>query len=149
MRVRAYCDSDWPAVRDIYDLAKSDEMRGVVTSDAIPPLDRDPEMKVLFRESQIFVMEDDNRIVGFGGNKGNFISWLFVHPAHRRRGVATALVRAITSRLNGSVTLNVATENIAARCLYERLGFIVEQEFTGHFKGHPCRICKLRREAVA
>ena len=149
MRVRAYCDSDWSAVRDIYDLAKPDEMRGVVTSDAIPSLDCDPEMKVLFGESQVLVMEDDNRIVGFGGNRGNDISWLFVHPAHRRRGVATALVRAITARLNGSVTLNVATENIAARCLYEHLGFTVEREFLSHFKGHPCRVSRLRYEAVA
>ena len=149
MRVRAYRDGDWAAVRDIYDLAKPDEMRGVVTAEAIPSLEHDPEMQTLFRESQVFVMEDANCIVGFGGNRGNSISWLFVHPAHRRRGVATALVQAITSRLKGSVTLNVATDNIAARRLYERLGFTVEREFTGHFKGHPCRICRLRYEAVA
>jgi ribosomal protein S18 acetylase RimI-like enzyme len=149
MRVRTYCDGDWSAVRDIYDLAKPDEMSGVVALDAIPPLDCDPEMKALFRESQILVMEDDNRIIGFGGNRGNFIAWLFVHPAHRRKGVATALVRAITARLNGSVTLSVATENTAARALYARLGFTVEREFISHFKGHPCGVSRLRYEAVA
>jgi RimJ/RimL family protein N-acetyltransferase len=64
-------------------------------------------------------------------------------------GVATALVRAITSRLNGGVTLNVATENIAARSLYERLGFTVDREYAGQFRGHPCQICRLRYGAVA
>src|SRR5277367_247311 len=140
MKIRTYSDGDWPAVRDIYDLAKPDEMRGVVPAEAILSLDSDPEMKTLFQKSQILVAESDNRIVGFGGNLGNYISWLFVHPAHRRKGVATALVRAITTRLNGPITLNVATENIAARSLYERLGFTVERELIGDFKGHPCPV---------
>lgn len=146
MLVRAYCAADWPTVRDIYDLTKPDELRGIITSDAIPSLDSDSEMKILFQESQILVMDDDNRIVGFGGNRGNCISWLFVHPDHRRKGVATALVRAITSRLHGPVTLNVATENIAARSLYERLGFRIEREFIGDFKGQACPVSRLRYE---
>jgi ribosomal protein S18 acetylase RimI-like enzyme len=149
MLVRTYRDADWSAVRDLYDLAKPDEMRGVVPAEAILSLDSDPEMKTLFRESQILVMESDNRIVGFGGNRDNYISWLFVHPAHRRKGVATALVRAIVARLDGPVTLNVSTENTPARRLYERLGFTVEREFIGDFKGHPCPVSRLRYEAAA
>jgi predicted acetyltransferase len=69
MRLRAYCDDDWSAVRDIYDLAEPDEMRGVVTLGAILPLDCDPEMRTLFRESQILVMRDENHILGYGGSK--------------------------------------------------------------------------------
>jgi len=149
MKVREYSEGDWAAVRDIYDLAKPDEMRGVVAPNAILPLDSDPEMKSLFQESQILVAEDDDRIVGFGGNKGNYVSWLFVLPGHRRKGVATALVRAITARLDGPVTLNVATTNVAARAFYERLGFTVEREFMGDFKGHPCPVARLRYESAS
>jgi ribosomal protein S18 acetylase RimI-like enzyme len=149
MIIRAYTDADWPTVRDIYDLAKPDEMRGVVAADTILPLDSDPEMKTLFRDSQILVMESDDCIIGFGGNQGNHISWLFVHPAHRREGVAMALVRAIMARLDGSVTLNVSTENTAARRLYARLGFTVEREFIGDFKGHSCPVSRLRYDPAA
>jgi ribosomal-protein-alanine N-acetyltransferase len=51
-----------------------------------------------------------------------------VHPAHRRRGVATALVREILreGRAVGAcaVTLEVRRGNLAARQLYAGLGFL-------------------------
>ena len=149
MQIRPYRDSDWPAVREIYELAKPDELRGVVDASAIPPLDADPDMKVLFHESQILVMDDANRIVGFGGSRRTSITWLFVHPAHRRKGVALALVRAMLAELDGTITLNVATTNAAACNLYKRVGFTVEREFIGKFNGHACPVAKLRYHTAA
>jgi len=108
MPIRPYRDFDWAAVRDIYDLAKPDEMRGVVEPSAIPRLEVDPDMMTLFRNSEIFVMERGERIVGFGGSRGTFITWLFVHPEHRRTGVAQALVHEFLARRTGTITLNVA-----------------------------------------
>ena len=77
-------------------------------------------------------------VVGFAGSLGSSISWLFVHPNHRRKGVARALVRELIARLDGPITLNVATINTAARNLYETIGFVVEREFLGEFKGYMC-----------
>jgi len=56
-----------------------------------------------------------------------FVDEVFVHPAHRRRGVAMALLnRAVEMsgelRLAG-VRLLVRPENAAARALYQRAGF--------------------------
>lgn len=52
---------------------------------------------------------------------------LDVGPAFRRRGVGTALVKAVEARARGegvrSVNLEVATENGVAIGLYERLGY--------------------------
>lgn len=149
MSIRPYRDSDWVAVRDIYDLAKPDEMRGVVEPSAIPRLEVDPNMLALFRNSEIFVMERGERIVGFSGSRGTFITWLFVHPAHRRMGVARALVREMLARLTGTITLHVATTNVAAYNLYKCLGFTVEREFIGQFNGHACPVAKLRFEKAA
>jgi ribosomal protein S18 acetylase RimI-like enzyme len=149
MQIRPYRDADWTAVREIYDLAKPDELRGVVDAFAIPPLESDPTMKALFHDSEILVMDDANRIVGFGGNRGALITWLFVHPSHRRKGVACALVRALVARLDGTITLNVATTNVAACKLYKRMGFTVEREFMGQFNGHNCLVAKLRYEKAA
>lgn len=143
MRIRPYRDLDWPTVREIYDVSKPDEMRGVVDASAIPLLEADPDMTALFRNSQVSVMDDAGRVVGFAGNRGTVITWLFVHPSHRRKGVATALVRELLARLDGTITLNVATSNAAARSLYERLGFAVEREFIGQFNGHSCPVAKL------
>jgi len=149
MRIRPYRDTDWAAVRDIYDLAKPDEMQGVVDASAIPPLEVDPDMMALFHNSEILVMESGDRIAGFGGSRGTSITWLFVHPECRRLGVAQALVREILARLSGTITLNVATTNVAAYNLYKRLGFTVEREFVGQFNGHACPVTKLRYEKAA
>ena len=149
MHIRPYRDTDWAAVRDIYDLAKPDEMRGVVDVTAIPRLEVDPDMMALFRGSEIAVAERSERIAGFGGSRGNFITWLFVHPEYRRQGVAQALVRALLAQLSGTVTLNVATTNVPAYNLYKRLGFTVEREFIGQFNGHACPVAKLRYEKAA
>jgi hypothetical protein len=65
--LRPYREDDWGAVRDIYDLSKPDELRGVIDATAIPSLEDDPSMKQLFRESQIAVAEEDGTIVGFAG----------------------------------------------------------------------------------
>src|SRR6266850_5904916 len=118
MQIRAYCNADWTAVREIYDLSKPDELRDVVDASVIPPLDADPEMRRLFHDSQILVMEDLGLIIGFAGSLGSSITWLFVHPNHRRKGVARALVGETIARLDGAITLNVATTNAAARNLY-------------------------------
>jgi ribosomal protein S18 acetylase RimI-like enzyme len=149
MPIRSYCADDWPAVREIYDLSKPDELRGVLEPSAIPHLDVDPEMLALFRNSQIVVMEQSNRVIGFGGIRGSTITWLFVHPQYRRKGVGAELVRALLTRIEGPVTLNVVADNLAARRLYERLGFAVEREFLGKFKGHECRAAKLRYDKSA
>jgi len=146
MELRPYVLDDWAAVREVYDLAKPDEMRDAMGILAIPALELDPEMMALFRGSEITVMEHASRVVGFAGSRENSITWLFVHPSFRRMGVATALVRTIVARLKPPVTLNVVGTNAAARALYERIGFKLEREFTGLFHGRPCPVARLRYE---
>jgi ribosomal protein S18 acetylase RimI-like enzyme len=149
MELRPYRTEDWATVCEIYDHSKPDELRGVVDPNAILPLDADPNMKALFSDSRIVVMEDADRVVGFAGSRDSFITWLFAHPVFRRKGVATALVRHVLAQLESPVTLNVAMSNAAARALYERIGFKVEREFQGNFQGIPCRVAKLTYETAA
>ncbi len=56
MTVRPYAESDWPLVRDIYDLAKPDELRGALDDlSVIRRLEDDPEHLALFRDSFLLV----------------------------------------------------------------------------------------------
>jgi ribosomal protein S18 acetylase RimI-like enzyme len=55
---------------------------------------------------------------------------LAVEPASQNRGIGTALIRAVEHEARrrglGGVYLGVANDNIAARRLYERLGYVEE-----------------------
>ena len=75
------------------------------------------------------------RIRPYNASDWEAVRWLFVHPAHRRQGVARALLNVIMGRLKGTVTLNVGPWNLAACRLYESLGFVKVREFPGTFNG--------------
>lgn len=144
VKLRSYQIQDWPAVCEIYDLAKPDELAGIALPVAIPQLESDSSMRKLFEESAIVVVELGDKVAGFAGSRGSFITWLFVHPEYRRAGVASALLRDLLASLERPVHLNVAASNIPARTLYERFGFQIEREFMGSFQGTPCSVAKLR-----
>jgi ribosomal protein S18 acetylase RimI-like enzyme len=149
--IRPYRNDDWEAIRTIYDLAKPDEMRGSIQNlSAILPLAEDTRRLLLFRESNITVAEDDDRVIGFAGHKQNYISWMFVHPKHRRQGVAIALLREMLPRLGRPVRLNVGTNNDPARWLYEQLRFVVERDFTGQWdNGEAVAVLRLRLDSAS
>ncbi len=134
---------------EIYDLSKPDELSGVIPRESILPLATDPAMNALFLASKIVVMESIGRVIGFCGSRDSYITWLFVHPAFRRKGVATALIHEMLARLRKPVTLNVMMSNTPARAFYERIGFSLEREFQGNFQGNPCNVAKLRYESAA
>ena len=144
MKLRPYRAQDWPVVCEIYDLAKPEELVGVVAPEAILPLDSDSSMRKLFAGSTVTVAELNSRVVGFAGSRSNFITWLFVHPGFRKTGVASALLNELLASLGWPVTLNVASGNVPARSLYGRFGFHVEREFVGMFQGTPCPVARLR-----
>jgi ribosomal protein S18 acetylase RimI-like enzyme len=145
--IREYTPDDWDAICAIYDIAKPDELRGSGDLRAIRSLCDDETMQALFRDSRVLVCEVDGCVIGFAGNKGNYISWLFVHPDFRRRGVAARLLREVLRPLRGTVALNVAKNNRPARALYEKNGFVLEKEFVGQWNGYECHVARLRYEA--
>ena len=118
MNIRNYNSIDFEKVVEIYDLSKADEFAGEESSFKVIPLKEDSQMLKLFEESNIYIYENDI-ILGFAGHKDNYISWLFIHPEHRRIKIAQALIRHILSTLSGTISLNVANTNYTARSLYE------------------------------
>ena len=145
MHLRPYLSEDWSRVRDIHDLCKPDEMRGSVDLSAILLLEQDPPTLEMFRRSEIIVIEDASEVVGFTAHMESYISWLCVHPSHRRRGIATLLLQEVLGRIEGIATLNVGKHNLPARSLYERFGFVIERDFIGTFNGRRVEVLKMQR----
>jgi GNAT superfamily N-acetyltransferase len=104
-----------------------------VEETAYTPYPPAPFEPTLVTDHLALVAEEDGQAVGivyanltspgFG-----FVFGLYVEPASRRRGVATALMREVASAIGEDgrehVVLSVDTENAAARALYARLGFV-------------------------
>jgi GNAT superfamily N-acetyltransferase len=94
-------------------------------------------------DSTVFVAVDRDLAIGFTQLYPSFSSvsmkpiWilndLFVETAYRNRGVAKLLMSAAESfaRETGAVKIILATQvsNIAARSLYESLGYIQDKDF--------------------
>ena len=84
----------------------------------------------------------DRRLAGFvvsrqvGPDEREILN-VAVHPDFRRLRVATELLRAETARSKGTHFLEVRESNIAARQLYERLGFQVVGERPGYYENPP------------
>lgn len=146
MIIRDYKDTDWAQIKEIYNLSKPDEMRGSVDLRALIPLEKDERTIQLFHDSQIFVVEQDSIVLGFAGNKGNYISWLFVHPNYRKKGIGKLLIEHTLNRLTGLIKLNVAKNNSAARALYKKYGFQIEREFEGNYNGYKSQAVTLYLE---
>jgi GNAT superfamily N-acetyltransferase len=106
-----------------------------VVDDYLAYLDRE----VASHDGAIFMGEVDETIAGFicvvsrlrgSPDDPAVFAWvhdIFVRPAHRRRGVATALMGAaesfVRSRGARELRLGVLDRNGPARVLYQRLGF--------------------------
>ena len=86
--------------------------------------------------------EPDDRVVGFivgyTSGRGGAVYTLDVHPAHRRKGVGTKLVRAMDEELRDlgakAIRLEAALENPGAMELYRRAGYR-ERELVRNYYG--------------
>lgn len=95
----------------------------------------DPSLLLLYLNlspDTFLVAEEGGTIVGYAiglvrkWNEAHVVS-IAVHPKHRRKGVATALMRELLKRFSEkgakAVRLEVRVSNEAAIKLYEKLGF--------------------------
>ena len=84
------------------------------------------------RLSYWLVALEDGEVVGYIGSQSvlgeSDMMNVAVHPDHRRKGIAEALIDALSAGLrergNVCLTLEVRASNDPAKALYEKLGFI-------------------------
>jgi len=90
---------------------------------------------------RFFVASEDGKIVGYAvgraSGKNGHVDSVAVAPLHRRRGIGTALLSAVTHRLAEEgvqqIHLEVRKGNKAAISFYERMGFRVFSEIRRYY----------------
>ncbi|QDU94769.1 GNAT family N-acetyltransferase [Lignipirellula cremea] len=111
---------DAPALRSIYWEARRATFSWVEpTSLALEDFDRDTQGE------RIWVAVCNSQTVGFLSvwEAENFIHTLFVHPAHGRRGVGSALLRQCLPQIGRPAALKCSIHNHAALTFYDAHGW--------------------------
>lgn len=129
--VREFREADRPGVVDLWARVFPDDKPRNAPG---PMLDR----KLAMSDGLVWVAEADGEIVGvvmagYDGVRG-WIYHLAVDEAYRRRGIASALMRAAETELAHrgcpKVNLQVMGDNSSVVALYKRLGFSVEDRIS-------------------
>ncbi|MDO5401148.1 MAG: GNAT family N-acetyltransferase [Eubacteriales bacterium] len=135
MEILQYSQADWPALQEIHDLARMQELSLAGLKAAFVPLDLAAEREGLF-DYRVYVAKEDQP-VGFVAFTEDELAWLYVHPDHQHRGVGRALAQfALEHMAEGDQTVEVLAGNEPARSLYRSLGFTEEQLLHGHMPGN-------------
>lgn len=101
----------------------------VATRDEMPYLPRIPDEdrpilgRLFFDRYEIWVAEEDGRVVGYVALGEARVEHIYVAPPDQGRGVGTALLDHAKSLRPGGLDLWVFQQNEGARRLYEREGF--------------------------
>lgn len=131
--MRPFRDADFPA---IWELERSRDAEGYASAVAI-------RQAAALWPATFLVAEEGSDVAGFtlgAPSSDPATGWVLrlkVREDRRRRGCATALLRAVLHQLQGQgvhqVRLTVAPENRPARALYAGLGFLEEAMLPGYF----------------
>lgn len=131
MNIRPYQDGDEPGVVTLWT-----EVFGYPASHNNPS--RSLHRKLNHDRDLLRVAIESGRVIGtvMGGYDGHR-GWLYsvaVDPAHRRRGVATALVREMERLLADrgcpKINLQILATNPQAVAFYRSLGYVVEERIS-------------------
>lgn len=137
VNLRSYTPADWPDLCRIHDLARVQELaRGDVDAAAFR------SMEVAAEGDEFFVSETlvaciGDEVVGFVSWNGSYITWLYVDPAHQRRGVGRRLLDEAIRRIGPEAWTSMIAGNEAALELYRKAGMEVVSSRVGNVEGYP------------
>jgi ribosomal protein S18 acetylase RimI-like enzyme len=143
LTIRAYRDEDFQAVCAVHDRARPDELRGSCDPRAFVPLAQEQQDLVSFQRSDKYVACQGDRIAGFVGVDGEYISWLYVDPDFYSRGIGGRLLRLGMEHAGPGAWTIALAGNTRALSLYERAGFTIGSTFAGENAGYPCTCARL------
>ncbi len=136
LAIRPYRPEDFPGIERVHDRARRIELRYAGLEDAFLPLRIAAEREDLFAYPGLFVAELGGEIAGFAACTQEELAWLYVDPAHARKGIGRALAEHALQRFPGIRRVEVLSGNAPAQALYARLGFVTAATERGRMPGN-------------
>jgi RimJ/RimL family protein N-acetyltransferase len=130
LATRTACLDDEPALARLIIAAEEGSVKPEAALDAVQAFASGRDGKPLW--TCTFVAESNAELISavLSNERGGaaWLAYILTHPAYRKRGYATALIRrAMSAALAlgySTAHLKVASNNVATIRLYERLGFV-------------------------
>lgn len=136
LTIRKYQTTDWDAIERIHDSARLIELRAAGLEEAFLPLRIAAEREGLLEYPGLFVAEAGSEVTGFAACTEEELAWLYVDPAHMRRGIGRRLSEYALQQFPEIRFIEALKGNEPARRLYESLGFTVTGIETGQMPGN-------------
>ena len=133
-KLRSYLDQDCPDLCRIHDAARLQELRLSVGEAAFKTLQETAHSEGLF-DSELTVLEVDRVVCGFVAWTAEELTWLYVDPAHYRRGFGRRLLRHAIENAGPLFKTQVLEGNDPALSLYLSEGFRVAERKSGNLVG--------------
>lgn len=135
MEIRPYTQADWPWIAAAHDAARKLELHLAGLDDAFLPLAEAAEREGLF--DYTILVAADAEVMGFVAFTEEELAWLYVNPAHHRKGIGRALAQAALVQMGpGPLSVEVLAGNVPALTLYRSLGFTQEEVVYGRMPGN-------------
>lgn len=134
MKIRLYKQSDFPALCEVHDPARKQELHYAKLDDSFIPLELAAKPEGLFTY-QVFVAEVQRKIAGFVAFKEHELGWLYVDPKMQKKGVGSALIDYVLGHTERPLYLEVLTGN-PAKDLYLHKGFRQLKHASGQMPGN-------------
>ncbi len=96
-----------------------------------------------FFESETLVFCIGPDVVGFVSWNDDYLTWLYVDPAHHRQGIGRGLLEAALPRIGPDAWTNTIPENLPALALYQAVGMELVRIWPSSCDGYPCNTARL------
>jgi ribosomal protein S18 acetylase RimI-like enzyme len=132
-------------VCSVHDRARVVELAGFVPQSAIVPMAVAAYDEGFFdcRTLVACLDADGQHVEAFVSIKPPELTWLYVDPAHHRRGIGRMLVNHVLPALGPDAFLLCTEESPAAPALYRSCGFVLAARFPGEAHGHRCTCLRM------
>lgn len=141
--IRQYNESEIPQLVEIWYQA-STLAHPFLTEDFVAKVKHDMT-NVYLPDSNTWVYEDNNEILGFIAMIDNEIGGLFVNPKHHSKGIGTQLVNHMKNYFK-TLEVEVFKNNAIGFPFYQKYGFQIIKEYT--FEAANQQVLRMRYTKV-